>query len=71
MHSAIEYSPVIAVSEPATVTACPSCGETVTPAGKCLNIGSCDTADADATRGARRETAKSRVAAWTLSGGVD
>ena len=50
---------------------CPSCLDTLTPTGDCLNIGSCETADRTAAYGSRRETAKFRVAAWTIRGSVD
>lgn len=50
-----------------------SCGETITPAGKCLNVGACNRADRQATRGslARGTAASSRPSAWNLGGMVD
>jgi hypothetical protein len=51
---------------------CGDCGEVLPPAGGCLNVGDCRAADASATRGASRQTAKFAVpAAWNASGRVD
>lgn len=50
-----------------------TCGEILTPAGKCLNIGDCRRADRGATRAslARGTAASARPAAWNLGGRVD
>lgn len=54
------------------ILTCATCAETLTPAGRCLNIGHCRTADRDATRGSlRRGKAQSAPAAWTSRGYVD
>lgn len=51
---------------------CPSCMDTLTPAGSCNNVGACLDADMSATRSSHRgATVKSAPAAWTISGGVD
>ena len=56
----------------APVAAPCACGEVSAPDGACLNVGACERADADATRGAARVTAKYAVpAAWNVRGGVD
>ncbi len=56
---------------PAELTRC-ACGEVSAPDGACLNVGACEVADAGATRGAARVTAKYAVpAAWNVRGGVD
>lgn len=51
---------------------CADCGEPVTM-GVCLNLGTCETAHADASRLSRGETIKSRTApaAWRGSGAID
>lgn len=55
-----------------TAVQCATCGATAAPDGQCLNIGTCATADHQATIGAARETAKYAVpAAWNARGGVD
>lgn len=73
MHNAItapERRPV-QVLEIAAPAAC-SCGATLAPDGTCLEIGACEIADASATRGAGRATAKYAVpAAWNARGSVD
>lgn len=58
--------------ESGALTVC-SCGETVTPSGRCLNIGDCRHADRSATRGSLRRgaAASARPAAWNVRGGVD
>lgn len=49
-----------------------SCGATLAPDGACMEIGACEIADAKATRGAGRATAKYAVpAAWNARGSVD
>jgi hypothetical protein len=49
-----------------------ACGATLPPAGECLAVGLCADADAAATAGAGRVTAKYAVpAAWNVRGGVD
>lgn len=66
------YRPVrtIEIEAPAV---CEGCGVTLAPDGACLEIGSCELADARATRTAARETAKYTVApaAWNARGYVD
>lgn len=49
------------------------CGEILSPRGHCLNVGGCDTADRQATRGSlsRGAAASARPSAWTLGGRVD
>lgn len=49
------------------------CGDTLTPNGRCLNVGACFTADTAASRTAPGETLKARMApaAWTISGNID
>lgn len=55
----------------ATIAVC-KCGATLPPAGDCLAVGLCADADAAATVGAARTTAKYAVpAAWNARGGVD
>ena len=59
-------------TDPRTLTLCETCGTVTAPDGKCLAVGDCPTADADATRGAAGATAKYAVpAAWNVRGGVD
>ncbi len=48
------------------------CGEVLSPAGECFNVGFCIAADSSATKGAARQTAKYAVpAAWNARGYVD
>ncbi len=54
---------------PETVPTC-TCGAPLY-AGRCMEIGTCETADTGATRGASRASAKYQPAAWTFAGGVD
>lgn len=54
------------------VTVCGACAGTLAPDGKCYAVGACADADATATAGASRQTAKYAVpAAWNVRGGVD
>lgn len=63
-------APVTVVDAPALAPRCGDCGS-VLYSGLCLAVGYCASADASATRGAARTSAKYRPAAWTVSGGVD
>lgn len=57
---------------PAVAPTCEGCGATVAPDGVCLELGACSHADARATRGASRSTAKyAAPRAWNVRGGVD
>ncbi len=60
---------VLDEDEIALLQPCASCGVTLPPAGVCLEIGTCATADLAATRGATG--APSSFRAWTASGSVD
>lgn len=55
-----------------TAMHCSSCGETLTPDGRCFSLGTCPTADEQASRGAS-STPSAVVApqAWTMGGRVD
>ena len=57
---------------PAVAPTCDACGAVSAPDGTCLEIG-CIAADAAATRGAARSTAKygAAPAAWNAGGRVD
>lgn len=75
----MSHSPIVAPLHPLTIEApatadvglvCPSCLDTLTPAGSCLNVGSCLDADRTATRGARGATVKAPMAV-TRSGNID
>lgn len=57
----------------AELATCPTCAEVTAPSGRCLNVGSCRTADRQATRTSLRRgaAASARPAAWTRSGSVD
>lgn len=49
-----------------------TCGEIRTPDGKCLNLGTCETADVQASAHCARDTAKYRApVAYTIAGNVD
>lgn len=50
-----------------------TCGETVAPNGRCLNVGGCARADRAASRSSlsRGVAASARPAAWNVRGGVD
>ena len=62
----------LTIEPPTIAPTCGDCGEVLPPAGGCLNVGDCRAADASATRGASRQTAKFAVpAAWNASGRVD
>lgn len=52
---------------------CGHCGDVLTPAGKCLNVGTCRTADRQASRQSLRRgaAASARPSAWTIGGRVD
>ena len=57
-----------------TAPHCESCGETLTPDGKCFSLGTCVIADEQASRGASQTPSLGRAvrpAAWTLGGRVD
>lgn len=56
----------------ADVATC-DCGETLSPAGKCLNVGECRRADVHATSGSLTRGAKAVGVpqAWTIGGRVD
>lgn len=49
---------------------CGSCLDTLTPAGHCLNVGACFSADSRASIGAARTKLKA-PRAWTIRGNID
>jgi hypothetical protein len=49
---------------------CGACLDTLAPNGACLNVGACEDADRNATRGARRSTLKAPMAV-TIAGNID
>jgi hypothetical protein len=76
------HTPILAPSNRPTIEApdtsdmplvCGSCLDTLAPNGSCMNVGACHVADSRASRRARGETAKSRLApvAFTRTGNVD
>jgi hypothetical protein len=56
-----------------TALCCPTCLDTLTPTGSCNNVGACYAADTAATKLARGETLKTRLApmAFTRVGNID
>lgn len=52
---------------------CADCGDTLSPRGQCLQVGTCRRADRSASRSSltRGAAASARPAAWSLGGRVD
>lgn len=80
----MSHSPIIApreiatevldpIMDRATALHCDACGETLSPAGVCLNVATCHEAHAAGSRLARGESLKARLAprAFTIRGSVD
>jgi hypothetical protein len=73
------YAPIVAPANRPTIEApatadvgimCGGCLDTLAPDGTCGNVGACTSADASATRYARRSTLKAPMAV-TRTGAID